>query len=107
MSPLFSVTKMQHRAFGALAILDVCGQPQRRFTRQEATIVSRALNAVAEGSSAERLIYMSPIAGDLEFEAQVAETGIIIISDGCVSSHLDWNSTATLSKLLEAFGSGD
>ncbi len=107
MSSLFSLTETQHGAFGVLAILDVCGQPQRRFTRQEATILSRALNAVAQGTSAERLIYMSPIAGDHDFEAQADKTGIFLDSDGCVSMRLDWNCVEALSNLLEAFGSGE
>jgi hypothetical protein len=107
MSQLFSVTETPHDAFGVLAILDIGGQSQRRFTRQEAIIVSHALNAVAKGTSAERQIYMSPIASDHDFEAQVNETGIVVISDGCIGIQLDWNNAGALSKLLEAFGSGD
>ena len=106
MSQKFSFTETPHGAFGVLAILDFPGQPVRAFTRQEATIVSRALKAVAAGTSAERQVYMSPIASDHDFEARVAETGIVVISDACVDLQLDWNDVDALSRRFASFGSG-
>jgi hypothetical protein len=81
MSRIFTLIETPHGGFGVLAIVDIAGQPARRLTRQEATIVSRALRAVAQGTSAERQIYMSPIACDHDFEARVTQTGIIVNSD--------------------------
>jgi hypothetical protein len=106
MSQKFSFLETPHGAFGVLAILNFPGQPARAFTRQEAAIVSRALQAVALGTSAERQVYMSPIASDHDFEARVAETGIVVISDGCVDVQLDWNDVGALSRQLESFGAG-
>jgi hypothetical protein len=106
MSQKFSLIETPHGAFGVLAILDFPGQPGRAFTRQEATIVSRALKAVALGISAEHQVYMSPIASDHDFEARVAEMGIVVILDGCVDVQLDWNDVGALSRWFESFGSG-
>jgi hypothetical protein len=105
MSQKFSFTETPHGAFGVLAILKFPGQPTRAFTRQEATIVSRALKAVAHGTSAERQVYMSPIASDHDFEARVAETGIVVMLDGCADVQLDWNDVDALSLRLASFGS--
>jgi hypothetical protein len=104
MSQKFSFTETTHGAFGVLAILNFPGQPARAFTRQEATIVSRALKAVAQGTSAEHQVYMSPIASDHDFEARVAEAGIVVISDGCVDVQLDWSGVGALSRQFESFG---
>jgi hypothetical protein len=105
MSQKFSLTETPHGAFGVLAILKFPGQPARAFTRQEATIVSRALKAVAGGISTERQVYMSPIASDHDFEARVAETGIVVMLDGCADVQLDWNDVDALSLRLASFGS--
>jgi hypothetical protein len=106
MSQKFSLAETPHGAFGVLAKVEFPGQPARAFTRQEATIVSRALNAVGRGTSAERQVYMSPIASDHDFEARVAETGIVVISDGCGDVQLDWNDVDALSLRFASFGSG-
>jgi hypothetical protein len=106
MSQKFSLTETPHGAFGVLAILKFPGQPARAFARQEATIVSRALKAVAGGISAERQVYMSPIASDHDFEARVAETGVVVILDACADVQLDWNDVDALSRRFESFGSG-
>ncbi len=106
MSKKFSLTEAPHVAFGVLAILEFPGQPARAFTRQEATIVSRALKAVARGISAERQVYMSPIASDHDFEARVVETGVVVILDGCADVQLDWNDVDALSLRFASFGSG-
>ncbi|MGC1861891.1 MAG: hypothetical protein WA733_12405 [Methylocystis sp.] len=106
MSQKFSLTETPHGAFGVVAILEFPGQPARGFTRQEAAVVSRALIAVARGTSAERQVYMSPIASDHDFEARVTEAGVVVISDGCVGLQLDWNDVDALSRRLASFGAG-
>jgi hypothetical protein len=106
MSQKFSLTEMPHGAFGVLAILNFPGQPPRAFTRQEATIVSRALKAVAQGTSAEHQVYMSPIASDHDFEGQVLKVGIVVISNGYLDVQLDWNDVGALSRQFESFCSG-
>ena len=107
MSQKFSFTETPHGAFGVLAILEFPGQPARGFARQEAVIVSRALIAVARGTSAERQVYMSPIASDHDFEARVTETGVVVISDGCAGLPLDWSDVDALSRRLASFGAGE
>ncbi len=107
MSQKFSFTETPHGAFGVLATLEFPSQPARAFTRQEAAIVSRALNAVAQGTSAERQVYMSPIASDHDFDARVTATGVVVILDGCVDVQFDWNDVDALSRRFASFGSGD
>jgi hypothetical protein len=97
----FSLAVDRHSAFGALATLRVAAQPARRFTLQEAAIVARALEAVARGVSEERQIYMSPIASDYDFEAQVEEEGVVLRSDGCEDVRLGWLETLALAKWLK------
>jgi hypothetical protein len=89
MSHPFTLTTMRHKAFGLLATLTVPGQPARRFTCQEALIVSRALAAVLDGRSAEPQIYMSPMASDHDFEARVREDGIALVAEGSPEVDLD------------------
>lgn len=103
MSHSFTLTTAKHEAFGLLATLTIRGQPARRFTCQEALIVSRALAAVADDASAERQIYMSPIASDHDFDAQVGENGITLIADGCPEAKLDWSEARALSRRLASF----
>jgi hypothetical protein len=103
MSQLFTLCAAPHRTFGALATLVVAGQPERRFTRQEAAIVSRALNAVAQGTSSEKQIYMSPIASDHDFEARVAEGGITVVAEGRADAPFGWDETRNLAQVLAAF----
>ena len=107
MSQKFSLTETRHAAFGVLAILKFPGQPDRAFTRREATIVSRALKAVAQGTSAELQVYMSPIASDHDFEARVAETGAVMMLDSCVDVGLDWSDVDALSLRFASFGAGE
>jgi nicotinamidase-related amidase len=49
---------------------------------------------------------MSPIASDHDFEARVAETGVVVILDACADVQLDWNDVDALSRRFESFGSG-
>jgi hypothetical protein len=103
MSQMVAVAAVEHRAFGALATISAGAQPVRRLTRQEAGILSRALVAVAQGTSAERQIFMSPIASDHDFEAQVGESGVTLHVEGCAEIFLDWERTRALAAALAAF----
>jgi len=100
----FTLTPTHHGAFGALATLAIEGQPTRRFTRQEAAIVSRALAAVVCGASDEPQIYMSPIASDCDFSARVLPQGVTIACDGARETPLDWEETVDLARALDCFG---
>ncbi len=104
MSHNFTLAAMQHQAFGRLLTLSVAGQPPRRFTAQEAAIVACALAAVAAARSAERQIYMSPIASDREFTANIGTGGVVITLDGYADVALGWSETAELARELAAFG---
>ncbi len=104
MSISFTITATQHRTFGNLATLAIPGQPGRRFTPKEALFVSRALIGVARGTSLERQIYMSPIASDHEFDAQVGSDGVVLTSDGYGATMFDWDATRKLAQELERFG---
>jgi hypothetical protein len=104
MSQTYTLAEAPHGAFGTLATLTIAGQPIRRFTREESAIVARALHAVANGASKERQIYMSPIASDCDFVAQVESGGILVCCKDCDAVPFDWEETRKLARLLEAFG---
>jgi len=105
MSHNFVLAATRHSAFGRLLTLSVAGQPPRRFTEQEASIVARALAAVVAGRSAEEQIYMSPIASDREFSASVEKGGVVVRLEGCADVALDWAETLELAREMACFGS--
>ncbi len=96
----FSVEPVAHRILGPLIALALPGQPRRLLTHEEATILSRALAAVATGASAERLIYMSPIASDCDFEARVVSSGLVVVCEGCADAALSFEEALRLAKAL-------
>lgn len=104
MSQSFTITATRHGAFGNLVTLTIPGQPGRRFTPKEAMFVSRALIGAARGTSRERQIYMSPIASDHEFDAQVGPDGIVLASNGYGAAMFDWDETQKPAQELERFG---
>jgi hypothetical protein len=104
MSQTYTLTEAPHGAFGTLATLTIAGHPIRRFTREESAIVARALYAVVNGASKERQIYMSPIASDCDFVAQVEREGVLVCCEDCEAVPFDWDETRKLAQLLEAFG---
>jgi hypothetical protein len=104
MSEKFSLSLIPHGAFGALATLTLAGQPPRRFTLQEASIVARAVEAVALGLSVERRIYMSPIASDHDFDAHASAEGLTIACAGFPALFLAWPEASALTDALAAAG---
>jgi hypothetical protein len=99
MSPSLQITKSVHRAFGRLIRLTLDTDTRLDFTAEEAATVSRALTAVREGRSAEREIYMSPIASDHEFCGAVRPNGIRIAIGGAALD-LDWDGVDRLARDL-------
>jgi hypothetical protein len=99
MSPSLQVTQSVHRAFGRLIRLTLDTNIRLDFTAEEAATVSRALTAVREGRSAEREIYMSPIASDHEFSGTVLPHGIRIAIAG-TTLDLDWDGVDRLARDL-------
>ena len=79
--------------------------PLRRCTKEEAAILSRALDSVAKGDHGEQQIYMSPIASDHDFDARVEQSGLILSSEGCGDVKLDWREARALAEQLRAFAS--
>lgn len=100
MSQIVEVAAAEHRHFGALVTIRIGEQPLRRLTPSEAGILSRALAAVANGASAEKQIFMSPIASDHEFEATAQENGVAVKAPGCSDIFLDWTQTRGLAEAL-------
>jgi hypothetical protein len=99
MSPSLQVRQSAHRAFGQLIRLTLDTDTRLDFTVEEAATVSRALTAVREGGSAERQIYMSPIASDHEFSGTVLPHGIrIAVADTALD--LDWDGVDRLAREL-------
>lgn len=103
MSQIVEVAAVEHRLFGSLLTIHVGLQPSRRLTRNEAAILSRALNAVAEGTSDERQIFMSPIASDHDFEALARDEGVAVRAEGFADILLDWTQTRALARALSEF----
>ncbi len=100
MSEQFELTVTPHGAFGALATLRLAGQAVRRLTLQEASIVARAIDAVASASSPERQIYMSPIASDQDLEARVEPDGLVVIASTGPDLRLSWREATELAQAL-------
>lgn len=100
MSQIVEVAAAEHRVFGSLVTIHVGVQPSRRLTRNEAAILSRALTAVASGASAERQIFMSPIASDHDFEALAQDDGVAVRAEGFADILLDWTQTRALAEAL-------
>jgi hypothetical protein len=105
MSQIFELVASSHRTFVVLGTLSFPGHPPRRFTKEEAAILSRALNSVANGDRRERQIYMSPIASDHDFEANVEQSGIVVSLERHADVKLDWGETRALAEELRAFAS--
>ncbi len=105
MSQLFELVASKHPSFVVLATLRLPGHPLRRFTKEEAAILSRALDAVATGDRLQQQIYMSPIASDHDFDARVEKSGIIVSSEGQADVELDWSETRAMAEQLRSFAS--
>jgi hypothetical protein len=103
MSQLFELVASKHRSFVVLATLRLPGHPLRRFTKEEAAILSRALDSVATGVRREQQIYMSPIASDHDFDARVEQSGLILSSEGHKDVKLDWSDARALAEQLRSF----
>ena len=106
MSQRFELVASTHRSFVALATLRLPGHPLRRFTKEEAAILSRALDSVATGDRGEQQIYMSPIASDHDFDARVEQSGVVLSSEGHGDVKLDWSEARALAEELRSFASG-
>ncbi len=101
MSQPFLVEPFVHGFLGPLIALTLPSQPRRRLTLQEASILSRALEAVAKGASAERLIYMSPVASDCDFEARVVSSGLVVVWEGSADAALSFEEALRLAQALK------
>lgn len=106
MSQRFELVASTHRSFVALATLRLPGHPLRRFTKEEAAVLSRALDSVAKGDRGEQQIYMSPIASDHDFDARVEQSGVVLSSEGHGDVRLDWSEARALAEQLRSFASG-
>ncbi|PWV58620.1 hypothetical protein [Plasticicumulans acidivorans] len=102
---VFSVEPVVHRALGPLRRLRVGDFVDLRLTPQEASTLALALHAVREGRSAERQLFLSPIASDGHFNGIVGPDGLTIT---CVQGQqqadvwLDWGSVESLALALAA-----
>lgn len=103
MSRIFELVASKHRAFVALATLRLPGQPPRRLTKEEAAILSRALESVANGDRRTQQIYMSPIASDHDFDARVDESGLVVSLQGYGDVKIDWSDARALAEELRTF----
>jgi hypothetical protein len=106
MSQMFELLAASHPSFVALATLRLPGHPLRRFTKEEAAILSRALDAVVTGDRREQQIYMSPIASDHDFDARVEQSGVVLSSEGHGDVKLDWSEARALAEELRSFAFG-
>jgi hypothetical protein len=99
MPPPIQVNHSAHRALGRLIRLTLDSDTRLDFTVEEAATVSRALTAVREGRSAEREIYMSPVASDHEFSGAVLADGLKVTIGGR-SVDLVWDDVDRLARDL-------
>jgi|tagenome__1003787_1003787.scaffolds.fasta_scaffold20799777_2 hypothetical protein len=99
MPPSIQVTRSAHRTFGSLIRLTLDSDTRLDFTAEEAATVSRALTAVREARSAEREIYMSPIASDHDFSGTVLADGVQVTVGGR-GVDLGWDDVDRLTRDL-------
>ncbi|HRJ60605.1 MAG TPA: hypothetical protein PKZ97_07735 [Azospirillaceae bacterium] len=95
----FSLTVAAHPAFGRLIVLASPGGGAVRLTAPEALTLSRALAAVRAGRSAEREIYLSPIASDADVIGAVGSDGVRL-GLGDIETALDWDAVEALAAAL-------
>lgn len=95
----FSLTAATHPAFGRLIALASSDGGAVRLTAPEALTLSRALAAVRAGRSAEREIYLSPIASDSDVLGVVDDDGVRLRL-GEFETRLDWNAVEALAAAL-------
>ena len=95
----FTISNSQHRALGKLVKLQFADDFVLRLTLAEASSLSLALIAVRDGISAEREIYMSPIASDAAFVGTVRDDGMSIAMHQGVLE-LDWSQVGLLAESL-------
>lgn len=91
----FALKAAAHPAFGRLILLTAPGGGGVRLTLQEALTLSRALAAVRAGRSAEREIYLSPIASDADVLGVVTDEGVRLCVGGA-GTPLSWEEVAAL-----------
>ena len=97
-SPAIHVDSLTHRALGPLLRLTAPGLALR-LTPQEAQTLALALKAVAEGRSAEREIFMSPMASDGYFVGRVEDWGLAVEAEG-QAIPLPWPAVLRLAEAL-------
>jgi hypothetical protein len=96
---MIQVTTFRHPALGSMVRLEAGAMPPLRLMPAEAVTIARALDAVRQGRSAERTIYLSPMADDGEFLAEVEADGLRL-----GDRRLDWESVRGLAERLIAAG---
>jgi len=84
----FALAFAPHAVFGRLITLTIGDQPARRLTAREAVTLARALAAADRGDASE--IYMSPIASDYGFDAEIEADGIAVTMEEGASAGPDW-----------------
>jgi hypothetical protein len=95
----FAVSRVQHRAFGALIRIRLAADFVLRLTPAEASSLAFALVAVRDGVSPEREIYISPIASDHAFVGSVTAAGMsIAVAAG--EMELSWSHVGKLAEAL-------
>lgn len=94
------VTSVVHPALGQMIRLDGTGAPPLRLTPAEARTIALALRAIRDGRAAEQEIFLSPIASDDVFAAQVGPDGV-----RCPRA-LDWDQVEHLAGRLLAMADG-
>jgi hypothetical protein len=96
---MISISPLSHPALGPLLRLEAEGLPPLRLMPAEAATIARALDAVRHGRSAERTIYLSPMADDGEFLAEVEGDGLRL-----AGIRLGWDEVEDLAARLAAAG---
>jgi hypothetical protein len=97
----FVVTSCQHRILGRQVQVQFADNFVLKLTQVEASSLSFALVAVRDGVSAEREIYMSPIASDAAFVGLV-QIGGMSIALPAGPLELDWVNVGFLAESLAA-----
>jgi hypothetical protein len=93
-----NVEATMHRGLGRMIRLALPSRAALLLTPWEALTLSQALAAVADGRSRVNELFLSPIASDGEFHADIGEAGMVLAGDAPVA--LDWQAVGVLATAL-------
>ena len=93
------VKRMPHRMFGDMLRMMLSDEVYFDLTLEEGRTLSRNFTALAHDWRRNESIYLSPVGGDVEFSAAVAQDGVHV-ETAKGPHHLTWDDVTELAERL-------